>query len=94
MKLVGRELLQKFCDDNPDCRRWISAWIADVRGSKWRSPHDIKHRYASASFLATNVVIFNVRGNNYRLAVRVAYQTQIVIALWIGAHAEYNKKHF
>ena len=94
MKLVGREALERFCVGQPDCRRWIGAWISDVRGSTWRSPQDIKDRYASVSFLADNVIIFNVRGNNYRLVVRVAYQVKVVSVQWMGTHADYDKKYF
>jgi mRNA interferase HigB len=78
----------------PDCRRWISAWIADVEGSQWRTPQDIKDRYVTVSFLADSIVIFNVRGNNYRLVVRVAYAAQVVSVRWIGTHADYDKAHF
>jgi mRNA interferase HigB len=94
MKLVGREVLEQFCLAQADCRRWIGAWISDVQGSSWRSPQDIKERYASASFLADSVVIFNARGHNYRLVVRVAYRVQVVSVRWIGTHAEYDKKYF
>lgn len=93
MKLVRREVLKQFCATHPDCRQWIEAWASDVRGSTWRSPQDIKDRYASVSFLADNVVIFNVRGNNYRLAVRIAYGVGVVCVQWIGTHAEYDKKY-
>lgn len=94
MKLVGREVLELFCKAQPDCRRWISSWISDVNGSSWRSPQDIKDRYATVSFLADNVVIFNVRGNNYRMVVRIAFGAQVVSVQWIGTHAEYDRKHF
>ena len=94
MKLVGRELLQRFCLAQPACRRWIGAWISDVQGSAWRTPQDIKDRYASVSFMADSVVIFNIRGNNCRLVARIAYRVQVVSVQWIGTHAEYDKKHF
>ena len=93
MKLVGREVLEQFCVASPDCRRWMGAWIVDVQGSTWRTPQDIKARYSTVSFLPDNVVIFNVRGNNYRLAVRIAYGVQVVLIQWIGTHAEYDKKY-
>lgn len=94
MRLVGRELLGRFCTAQPDCRRWISAWIADVQSSCWRTPQDIKDRYATVSFLPECVVIFNVRGNNYRLVVKVAYAAQVVSVRWIGTHADYDKVDF
>ena len=45
----------------------------------WATPQRIKVRYASASFLHGNVVIFNVRGNAYRLEAHVAYRNGIVV---------------
>lgn len=93
MRLVGRDVLDRFCSNHADCRKWIGGWVLDVTTSEWRIPQDIKSRYASASFLADNVVIFNVRGNEYRLATHVAYKTHLVIAEWIGTHAEYMKKY-
>ena len=71
----------------------MGAWIVDVQGSTWRTPQDIKARYSTVSFLPDNVVIFNVRGNNYRLAVRIAYGVHVVLIQWIGTHAEYDKKY-
>ncbi len=93
MRVVGREKLDKFCAAHADCRKWISAWLADASGSRWRTPQDIKNRYPSASILERNTVIFNVRGNEYRLVTVVAYQTGIVVVEWIGTHAEYTKRY-
>jgi len=52
---------------------------------------DIKERYRSASFLADNTVIFNVKGNSFRLEVRIAYKTQVLSVTWVGTHAEYDR---
>jgi mRNA interferase HigB len=92
MKLVGREILEAFQLEHTDVRGAIASWIAEVESVTWRTSHDIKARYASASFLAENVVIFNIRGNSYRLEARIAYKTSIVHAAWIGTHAEYSKR--
>jgi mRNA interferase HigB len=93
MRLVGRDKLDQFCTDHADCRKWIAAWITDVENARWRTPQDIKNRYASASMLERNTVIFNVRGNEYRLVTVVAYQVGVVAVEWIGTHAEYSKRH-
>jgi mRNA interferase HigB len=73
-------------------RPWIEHWIAETEAARWRTPQGIKNLYASVSFLATNVVIFNVKGNRYRLEVLVAYNTATVVIRWIGTHAEYTKR--
>ncbi|SDZ43202.1 mRNA interferase HigB [Variovorax sp. YR634] len=92
MRVIGLGVLSAFCDEHADCRKWISNWIRDVKQSTWRTTHDIKLRYAAASFLAENVVIFNVRGNVYRLETQVAFGVGVVAIKWIGTHAEYDKR--
>ena len=93
MRILGLGKLHDFCVAHADAKSWIENWIADVRNSSWKAPHEVKQRYASASFLASNIVIFNVRGNNYRLAVQVAYGAKTIAVQWIGTHAEYSRRY-
>lgn len=92
MKIVGRPHLTEFIKSYPHASGWIANWIADATNAKWTTPQDIKNRYATASFLADNVVIFNVSGNKYRLQTRIAYNVGVVQVLWIGTHAEYTRR--
>ena len=92
MRIVGRDKLDEFAGAHADARSWIENWIADTETARWGTPQDIKTRYASTSYLAGNVVIFNVKGNRYRLEVQVAYNTGVVVVRWIGTHAEYTKR--
>ena len=92
MLIVGRQKLSDFVDAHADARSWIENWIADTEQAHWRMSQDIKNVYASVSFLGGNVVIFNVRGNHYRLEVQLSYNTHVVIVRWTGTHAEYTKR--
>lgn len=92
MLIVGRKKLDEFAGLHADARPWIENWIADTKAARWLTPQDIKSRYASVSFLAANVIIFNVKGRKYRLEVQVAYNTGVVIVRWAGTHAEYTKR--
>lgn len=92
MRLVGREKLDEFTKAHADTRAWIENWIADAESARWRTPQDIKASYASASFLANRIVIFNVKGNRYRLEVQVAYNTGVVVVKLAETHAEYTKR--
>ena len=94
MRINRMEPLTEFSAKHTDSQRWIANWVADVRNSTWTTSHDIKTKYPSASFLAENLVIFNVKGGKYRLATRVAYRVGVVLIEWIGTHAEYNKRKF
>jgi len=92
MRLVGRNTLDEFTNAHSDARAWIENWIADTEAARWRTPQDIKNSYVSASFLPNRMVIFNVKGNRYRLKVQVAYNTGVVIVKWAGTHADYTKR--
>jgi mRNA interferase HigB len=93
MTLLGKGVLDAFTTKHTDAKGWIENWIADVEGSLWQVPQDIKNKYSSASFIGNNVVIFNVKGNNYRLETRISYKISIVTALWAGTHNEYDQRN-
>jgi mRNA interferase HigB len=91
MKIVARNILEDFKRRHSDVRCSVDAWVAEVIAANWQTPADVKRRYASASFLAGNEVIFNLKGNRYRLKVQVSYRSQIVMILRAGTHSEYLK---
>lgn len=90
MKVVGRKELERFARKHADVRGQINAWLAEVEEAEWESPTDIKRRYAHTSFLSDNRVIFNLKGNSYRLDTKVSFKNQIVVVVRIGTHAEYT----
>jgi mRNA interferase HigB len=93
MRIVGRDKLDEFTGAHTDARPWIENWLRDVGEAVWTKAQDVKARYSSASFLSNNLVIFNVKGNEYRLEITIAYKTSIVVVVWAGTHAEYDKRN-
>jgi len=91
MRLVGRPRLLEFESRHPAVRSWVRAWTKEVLASDWKSPQEVKDRYASASIVNSDVVIFNVKGNAYRLEVRIAYAQGVVEIVRCGTHAEYDR---
>jgi mRNA interferase HigB len=94
MKIVGVKILEEFGNRHADVVSQLKAWIYEVEEAQWRTPADIKARYVHASFLADNRVVFNLKGNKYRLDVKVSYKSQVVLVNRIGTHAEYSKWKF
>jgi len=94
MRILGLPILESFKKDHADSRGQLDAWQMDVEREDWRTPHDIKRRYRSADFLADNRVIFDIKGNSYRLVVKVQYRNGLVLVEWVGTHAEYSKRKF
>lgn len=89
--MVGRKVLTDFAGRHADVRSQIEAWFTEVEEANWKGPQDIKNRYPNASFLAGNRVVFNLKGNKYRLLVRMQLDLQIVRVVKLGTHAEYLK---
>lgn len=94
MQLLGLIKLDAFTRAHADIRGPLNAWREEVEKASWSSPQDVKLRYPSASILADNRVIFNIKGNKYRLVVKVRYQNGIVLIEWVGTHAEYDKNNY
>ena len=74
-----------------DAEGALKAWFSEARMAKWTSPQDVKNQYANASIVANNRVVFNIKGNDHRLIVAIAYRMQYVYVKFIGTHAEYDK---
>lgn len=91
MKVVGLEILDEFINQHGDVRGQIAVWISEATEASWQTPGEIRVRYVTASFLSDNRVVFNIKGNRYRLEVKVSYKNQVVLIKRIGTHAEYSK---
>lgn len=94
MRVIGREKLTKFSKRHANSKPAIDAWVDEAERAEWKRPQDIKNDYGSADFLSDNRVIFNIKGNHYRLLVEVRYRNGIAVVLWVGTHAEYDKQKF
>ena len=91
MRIISRKILREFWEKHPDTRQPLGAWYLDVKHAHWSSPSDIKKIYPHASLLANNRVIFNIKGNNYRVVVIVQYQFGQVYIRFVGTHQEYDR---
>ena len=90
MRVIALKNLRDFCLRHADAAPALKAWAEEVRTASWKTPQDIKLRYASASFLGRNRVVFNIKGNDYRLVVAVAYRFEAIYVKFIGTHAQYD----
>jgi mRNA interferase HigB len=91
MKVIAIGTLRAFWERHADAEQPLKAWYDEAKAASWSGPKDIKNLYASASFVGKNRVVFNIKGNSYRLIVAVAYRFQVVYIKFIGTHAEYDK---
>ena len=91
MRVVAISALRAFWERHPDAEQPLKAWYDEAKHAAWSMPQDIRNRYATASFVGRNRVVFNIKGNEYRLIVAVAWRFQAVYIKFIGTHAQYDK---
>lgn len=91
VRVFNRSTVRAFADEHADARQPLFAWFDEVEAASWGGPEEIKTRYPSASFLPGNRVVFNLKGNKYRIVVAIKYDFFAVYIRFIGTHAEYDE---
>jgi len=91
VRIISRKTIREFWEKHPDAEQALEAWYHDAKRAVWKTPADIKNVYRNASFVGNNRVVFNIKGNQYRLVVAIQYQHGIIYIRFIGTHAEYDK---
>lgn len=91
MRIIARGTLRDFWRRHPDAEMPLRAWYANASRADWHSPADVKAAYRSASFVANSRVVFNIKGNEYRLVAAVHYNRGMMFIRFIGTHREYDK---
>ena len=92
MRIIAKSTLKRFWQQSgcADARGPLESWPEEALKASWRSPQDVKGQYTSASICGNNRVVFNVRGNKYRLVVEMQYRAGIVWVKFIGTHEQYE----
>lgn len=91
MRIFSRSTLRDYWKSHADSGQALLSWYQEAERANWRSPNDIRGEYPSASILPDNRVVFNIKGNSYRLVVKINYDYGAVWIRFIGTHAEYDK---
>ena len=91
MRIIARSTLRRYWAKHSDVEQTLEAWYQDVSRAAWKTPNDITRIYPNASIIAGNRIVFNIKGNQYRLIVAVNYTTGIVYIRFIGTHQEYDR---
>ena len=90
MRVIAVSTLRSFWARHPDAEQALKAWYEEASNARWTQPAEIKAQYRSASVLKNRRVVFNIKGNDYRLIVAIAYKLQIVYVKFVGTHQEYD----
>jgi mRNA interferase HigB len=97
MRIIARRTLREFVEsrkgrkDQLAVKAALDAWFDEVKKARWSSAADVKRSYATASIVSAERIVFNIKGNDYRLVVAVDFEKAIVWIKWIGTHKDYDK---
>jgi len=91
LRIISKKIVREFWEKHADSQQQLKSWFQETSAVQWKGPKDIKKEYLSASFLAYNRVVFNIKGNTYRLIVKINYDYSMIWIRFVGTHAEYDK---
>jgi mRNA interferase HigB len=90
LRIIAKRILRDFWLRHADAEQSLKAWHKEAAFAIWKSPADVKRWYPSASILSDNRVVFNIKGNTYRLVVADRYEFHLVYIRFIGTHDQYD----
>ncbi len=90
-RIIAKSTLRTFWEKHADSEQYLKTWYDTAKNAQWFSPNDVKQTYINASVLKNNRVVFNIKGNSYRLIVKFNYERQWAFIRFIGTHAAYDK---
>ena len=91
MRVIAKRTLRDFWEKHADCEEQLKSWYRETEKSEWNNINELKSEYPSASILKDNRIVYNIKGNNYRLIVKFNFEYGVCWIRFIGTHAEYDK---
>ena len=90
-RIIAKSTLRIYWEKHPDSEQYLKTWYDTAMSSAWKTPNDVIKTYASASILKDSRIVFNIKGNSYRLIAKFNFEKQWIFIRFIGTHAEYDK---
>lgn len=90
-RIFAKSTLREFWEKFPDSEQYLKTWYDTAMSSNWKSPLDVKQTYANASILKNSRIVFNIKGNSYRLVAKFNFEKQWIFIRFIGSHKEYDR---
>lgn len=91
MRVFAKKILGEFWEKHPDCEQQLKAWFQEASQAEWQNNNVLKSKYPLASLLADYKIVFNIKGNHYRLIMKMNYDYQMIRIRFIGTFAAYDK---
>lgn len=89
-RIFSKSTLREFWEQHPDSEQYLKTWFDTAMNANWKTPNDVKRTYASASILKDSRIVFNIKGNDYRLIAKFNFDKQWIFIRFIGTHSDYD----
>ena len=90
-RIFAKSTLREFWEKHPDSEQYLKTWYDTAMNANWKTPNDVKQSYANASILKDSRIIFNIKGNSYRLVIKFNFEHQLAFVRFLGSHSDYDK---
>ena len=90
-RIFSKGTHRDYWEKHSDCEQHLKTWHGTAMNADWKSPSDVKKTYSSSSVLKGGRIVFNIKGNTYRLITKINFEKQWMFIRFIGTHAEYDK---
>jgi len=90
-RIIAKSTLRKFWETHADSEQYLKTWYDTAQNMGWKTPNEIKGTYANASILKDSRIVFNIKGNSYRLVIKFNFDHQLAFVRFIGTHSDYDK---
>lgn len=91
MRIITKKTLKIFWEEHPDCEQSLLSWFKVAKKAKWSDFNEVKSQFGSCKVIGRDRIVFKIKGNNYRLIVKITFVNQIIWIRFIGTHPEYDK---
>lgn len=91
LRIIAKKVLRDFWTKHKECEGQLKSWYHEAHTARWKNPNEIKREFPAASFLPGNRVVFNIKGNDYRLIIKINYAYKILWIRFVGTHKAYDE---
>jgi mRNA interferase HigB len=90
-RIFAKRTLREFWESHPEAEQYLKTWFDTAMNSNWKSPNEVKRTYSNASILKEGRIVFNIKGNSYRLITKINFEKQWIFIRFIGTHDDYDR---
>jgi len=90
MRVIAKRTLREFWEKHTDSEQALLSWYKVAKSAKWQNYKEVKQQFGTCKILGDDRIIFKIKGNTYRLIVKITFTNQIIWIRFIGTHSEYD----